>query len=141
MLTFKVDDLSGLLANLRALAVEYEEGVRELNRSTAPRALATALQIAPKDTGYSASKLKMEFSDDGLRWTVGWDAADFIGHINPFDGRLITSFYVVPVEYGSTDSPAQPTLEPTLASVGPEYLAALQKLTEESVRRHNRKTA
>lgn len=134
-LTLKVSNTSGLIANLRAFDRRYQRDIRELNRDTAADALAIAKQLCPKDTTYMSTQLRVDFSDAGLRWSLGWREEDFVGQINPFDGKAIAGFYPLWVELGTAFSPPQPTLRPTFNAIVPEYIDNLRALTAASVAR------
>jgi hypothetical protein len=72
-----IEGVSAAHANLRAfdkLAMQRVRGAQRVNG----RALQAATRNeAPKDTGFMASQTRVDFSEQGYAYDVGYDAGDF----------------------------------------------------------------
>lgn len=75
--SIEVRGISGLVANIHAAKASVQRRVREAMREVGEGQHAATVREAPKRTGFLASKTRLDFSPEGLTYTVGYDAADF----------------------------------------------------------------
>lgn len=126
-LTMSTRNLAGVQANLR----QYNAGARLRTRAVVlesmDRTFALAQDLCPRDTNYMAEHMHADPTPSGFGYEVGFDAADFVGHTNPVNGRKITSFYPVFTEFGTVKSPAQPCIFPARDAEAPRFKRALKE--------------
>jgi HK97 gp10 family phage protein len=93
---------SGVVANLYARFDAIGEEIRQVVREEGETVKALAVEGAPKDTGFMASKVALEMSPDDLVFRVGLKPEDFLGA-----GK---TFYPWFVHEGTVHMPARPFL-------------------------------
>jgi HK97 gp10 family phage protein len=128
-LSFSFDQRSSQVANLRGFDSELQLGVRQLNGQYAEWTRALAEQLAPKDTGFMAAHIRKDFSPDLLRWSVGYQASDFLD-------RGFAPYFLYQ-ELGTLYQEPQPHLGPAFHEMEPYYLRDLAELIRSSINRHN----
>lgn len=125
---------AGTAANFYgAVAAGLADDVRELVADTGGREYQRAYDLAPKRTGYMASKLRLEFTPEQYGYDLGYHAEDF----EPFGLR----FYPVDQEFGTSKMAAQPSLFPARAETRPEFQRDLSALLRNAKRRHGARRA
>ncbi len=93
---------SGVVANLYARFDAIGEEIRQVVRDEGETVKALAVEGAPKDTGFMASKVTLEMSPDDLVFRVGLKPEDFLSA-----GK---TFYPWFVHEGTVHMPARPFL-------------------------------
>jgi len=73
----KVTGLSGLVANIHAARRAVPREVRKAVRANGIAQREEAEAACPRDTGYMASKTRVDFSAEGLTYDVGYWEEDF----------------------------------------------------------------
>jgi hypothetical protein len=71
--------LRATISNLRQYGTGSIRDLQRITERSGKRAQSTAKRLAPKDSGYMASKLQLVLSAKRLAWRIGYDEADFIG--------------------------------------------------------------
>lgn len=84
-------------------------------------------QLAPKDTWFMANHVEDRYSPAGTVVTVGWWAEDFVSQG--------LNFYPPFVEYGTTSSPAQPSLGPAYEALSPFFTRDIAREMKNAFRR------
>jgi HK97 gp10 family phage protein len=107
----QVRGIEGLVANLRAGDKQMQIEVRRAVKKGAREVRGIARALAPKDTGFMAANIEEIISPSGLAFSVGCDAAVFAAAGLPF--------YPPYVEFGTSQSPAQPFLFPAFEAMQP----------------------
>lgn len=111
--TLKVTGVSGAVRNLYAADAEINTALRRVNREAMRDTAALVRQWCPVDTTFMVRHVREDLTRDELKFRVGWDAADFTAAGLPF--------YPPYVEYGTINSPAQPSLGPAWREMRPLY--------------------
>lgn len=91
-----------MVANLYARFDAIGENIRQVVREEGETVKALAVEEAPKDTGFMASKIALEMSPDDLVFRVGLKPEEFLGQ-----GK---TFYPWFVHEGTVKMPARPFL-------------------------------
>lgn len=133
-LTYELSNMDGVVANLYAGNARVLREVRALNRDTAEIAQNIAEQLCPKDTLYMSEHIRTAFSEQGLAWSLGWNASDFVGVPHRRTGKPMI-FYPPEVDQGNSQQSAQPTLGPTMAAVEPDYKERLRDIISRAYRK------
>ena len=115
-LSASVSNRSALVANLYARNERLQVDMRDAVQRFGMDVQQLAKELAPKDTGFMASRIREDYSEGGLRVTVGYHEEDFTGR------GLFPYFWVQ--EFGGALQPAQP-------HVGPAYRAVLPHFEED----------
>jgi hypothetical protein len=76
-----------------------------------------------------AAHIRKDFSPDLLRWSVGYQASDFLD-------RGFAPYFLYQ-ELGTAYMPAQPHLGPAFHEMEPYYLRDLAELIRSSINRHS----
>lgn len=126
-LSYEVENVNGLIANFLANDRDVQVKILQVNRIIAQEAHDIAVQLCPKDTSYMSEHIRIRFSDEGYTWALGWEATDFVGVVNPVNGKVMI-FYPPIVELGGFNSDPQPTLRPTMEAIEGDYKAALRQI-------------
>lgn len=105
--------IDGIVANLHAADEYIKEEVGSLNRVVASRVVQIAQRLVPVDTGRMWGSIKPVFTEQGLRFYVHFDPADF-----EKDG---VAYYPPFVEFGTSRMAAQPSLTPAWAHERASY--------------------
>ncbi|MBA2672021.1 MAG: hypothetical protein H0U67_16755 [Gemmatimonadetes bacterium] len=100
-LTMLARNTSGLRAKLEARTARQKARQLKAAQDAGEEEHAVVVSLANRDTGYMASRTRLEFTRGGYNYAVGYRAEDFIGQTNPVTGRPITSFYPVYVIQGT----------------------------------------
>jgi HK97 gp10 family phage protein len=122
---------AGLVANLYAMRDEIADDARELVAETGAREYQRAYDLAPKDTGFMAEQLRLEFSEQGYTYELGYHEADFTA--------AGFAFYPLYQEFGTSTMAAQPSLFPARAEIRPEFQRDLRALLRNAARNVKRR--
>ena len=115
-LSASVSNRSALVANLYARNERLQTDMRDAVQRFGMDVQQLAKELAPKDTGFMASRIREDYSEGGLRVTVGYREEDFTS-------RGLFPYYIVQ-EFGSVFQAPQP-------HIGPAYRAVLPHFTED----------
>jgi hypothetical protein len=94
----EVRGVSGLIANVHVAKAEIGRNIRAAMQREGKNQHEDTVQEAPKRTGFLAAHTRLEFSPEGLTFTVGYDETDWA------DAGLYPYFY--PVILGSSTQSA-----------------------------------
>lgn len=121
----EIRGISGCATRLAAFGREARQEAVSITLRNSLNALDYSRQIVPKDTRRMMRSLTINMSESGLTFILFYDPDTFDADGQPY--------YPLYVEYGTRLHPAQPTLEPTLDEIGPQYTKdmerALRRLT------------
>ena len=120
-LTASVSNRSALVANLYAANERAQFRYRDAVIRFGMAVHETAQQLAPKDTGFMAEHIRENYSEGGLRVTVGYYEQDFTS-------RGFFPYYMVQ-EFGSVNQPGQPHIGPSYRIHAPGFLAEISDIT------------
>ena len=126
-LTASVSNRSALVANFYAGDARAQFGYRDAVIRFGMAVHETAQQLAPKDTGFMAEHIREDYSEGGLRVTVGYHEADFTS-------RGLFPYYMVQ-EFGSVNQSGQPHIRPAYQIHAPGFLAEITNITLEAFSR------
>lgn len=73
----EVKGVSGLIANVHVLKENVGRNIRAAMQREGRSQHEDTVQQAPKRTGFLAAHTRLEFSPEGLTFTVGYDEADW----------------------------------------------------------------
>jgi len=91
------------------------------------RTFAIAQDLCPRDTNYMADHMRAESTAGGYGYEVGFEESDFVGRVNPANGREITGFYPLYQEFGTQRMSAQPCIFPASEAERPHFRRALRE--------------
>ena len=115
-LDVRVNDVTGLVANLYARDERVQVDVRDAVQRFGVDVRVLARDLAPVDTGFMREQIRDEYSPEGLTVQVGYREEDFTAKGLPF--------YAPYQEYGTVYMAAQP-------HIGPAYRAMLPHFKED----------
>lgn len=72
-----VRGVSGLVANIHAVNAHVQRDVRAAMQRRGKAQHTDTVQEAPKKTGFLAAHTRLDFSPEGLAYSIGYDAADW----------------------------------------------------------------
>jgi HK97 gp10 family phage protein len=121
----RTDNIQALVANFYGRDVVFQRKVRALNREYAEYVRDVAEQLAPKDTTFMARHIRKDFSEDHLRWSVGYREEDFTS-------KGLFPYYLVQ-ELGGAYQEAQPHLFPAYREMAPHYTEDLSALLKRTI--------
>lgn len=127
-----IRNLSGLVANFRAVDETLQADIRALVLETAIETRDLTEILAAKRTGFMAEHLLFWLTNSGLGFEVGWDATDFL------DAGY--AFYPFFVEFGTRYMAAQPALGPAWDSMQPQFVERMSVLLRAAAARAGRGT-
>jgi hypothetical protein len=104
---------NAVVANLYAALPAVQRRVRAVVRRNSADVRSLAWDLCPKDTVRMANSLTEEFSPDGLVFSVFFDPQAFLE-----DG---VDYYAPDLEFGTANSPAQPSLGPAYDAIAPHF--------------------
>lgn len=76
-LSLSVQNIAGLAANFHAADRRAQREIRAVVRKSGVRLHGRVHADCPKRTGFMASQLRLEFSEQGLVYALGWSEQDF----------------------------------------------------------------
>ena len=88
-LTLGVRIVGGLAANFRPSVAAVQRETRAAVRETGTEHHGELVETAPRDTGFLASRARLDFSDDELTYAAGYAEADFTAAGKPFYVRYL----------------------------------------------------
>lgn len=119
----QVRGISGLIANVHAVNVVVQREVRAAMQREGREQRAATVAAAPKRTGFMAAHTRLEFSPEGLTYSVGYDEEDWS------EAGMYPYFY--PVILGSSTQSANNFL----FNVHESHRAMVTKAVGDAVRR------
>lgn len=126
-LTLTTRNASGIAANFYAADARAQRAVRKTVRTYGVKESERVRELCPVDTGFMRSQLRLEFSEQGLAYELGWREEDFA------NAGLV--FYPVFQEFGTVNMPAQPSLFPARDEIRPQFRDALRRDLSAAIRR------
>lgn len=123
--TVKVRNTDGLRAALQAKDRRVKDAVLDIVAESADRAFNIAQDLCPRDTGFMADKMRLEFTREGYNYAIGWHAADFLGETRR--GALPVPFYPPYVVFGTSEQAGRDPLTPAIEEERPRALAAMRR--------------
>lgn len=121
----KVINSDGLKVNLSAALERAKKEIRRVVGESAIRVQVRTIDLCPKDTFFMSEHVRADFSPGGYKYTVGWDANDFVGTEDE-NGRP-RPFYPPYVEFGTRKMRAQPSLSIAFIEEEPRFKANMAK--------------
>lgn len=98
----RVKGKKAVIANIRSFDHHTRERFRVTTRRNGQRTRDRAVQVAPKETGYMARNIKVDYSPDEIVFEVFCDPDDYLPHGMPF--------YPFFVHHGTSRVKARPFL-------------------------------
>lgn len=123
--------IRGLVANLYARDRAAQTAIRRVVRRNGVAQHERARTLAPVDTGFLRSQLRLTFSEQGLVYAVGWRDRDFT------DAGLAPYFYYT--EFGTSRMAPRPCLFPARDAQAPVFRAELRDALRAAVARRQRR--
>jgi hypothetical protein len=122
--TYFVRNLAGVEAGIRARNPAQRAAIRAVTARGLERALHSAQDLCPRDSGYMALHMRAELTHEGFGFRLGWHRDDFVGQINTLvePNRLITDFYPVFVVFGTRHMQGRDPISPALRAERPNLL-------------------
>lgn len=77
MISIEVRGASGIVANIHAANRRVGTNVRRRMREVGEEQLQATKDAAPKRTGFMADHTRLDFSPEGLAYTIGYQENDF----------------------------------------------------------------
>jgi len=99
---FTVRNMSGLVANIHQFDRETLQDMQSHMVVSAGLVVRRIRELCAKDTLYMKQHARARMSPQNLAFDAGWFREDFIGQ-QDYKGKVIRSFYPVPVENGWHD--------------------------------------
>lgn len=120
------------VGNLRQYGRDTVRDLAVLTEKSGARVLRTAQRLAPRDSGYMVSRIRLVISAKRLAWQLGYDESDFIGRG--------LAFYPVFQELGfrhwlSGEFIQNPHLRPAFLIEQPRYLRETAAMLRRGVAR------
>jgi HK97 gp10 family phage protein len=119
-----VGNIDAIVANFYATDKKVQAAVRRVVKRNGKDVQRLTKSLAPVDTGKMKRNVRLEFSESGLRFEVGWWNEDFIEDEH---------FYPFYQEFGSARNAAQPSLGPAYDMNRPIYQAELRAEIKKAV--------
>jgi hypothetical protein len=129
-MTVSARSLRGLVANLSAADAVAQRAVRATVATYGNKQFRLTRQLAPVDTGFLRSQIRLRFSDDGLVYEVGFRGEDFDRGGKPQ--------YFLYTEFGTRFMAARPCVFPARDAIAPEFKRALGANVRGAIRRRRR---
>lgn len=126
-MTVSTGNIRGLVANLFAADARAQKAIRSTVRTYGEKQFRLSRELAPVDTGFLRSSIRVRFSEDGLAYEVGCREKDYR------DQGL--AFYALYQEFGTRFMPAQPFIFPARDTIAPEFRRALGGNVKAAMRR------
>lgn len=126
-MTVSTGNIRGLVANLFAADARAQKAIRSTVRTYGEKQFRLSRELAPVDTGFLRSSIRVRFSEDGLAYEVGCREKDYR------DQGL--AFYALYQEFGTRFMPAQPFIFPARDTIVPEFRRALGGNVKAAMRR------
>ena len=128
-LTLSTRNRAGVVANLAGAGTRAQRAIRALVGETAAKEHQRAFDLCPKRTGRMAEQLRVEFSEGGYAYELGWHASDFPGAFYPLYQEL-------GFRHAHTGQFIQnPCLFPARDEIRPEFRRALAERLSAALRR------
>lgn len=122
--------VEGKAATIANMYAANKGVVAEMRHATVKAGYDThrlAYQFCPKDTWFMANHLRVEFTPEQRGFEVFWDPEDF--HAEDLE------FYPPFVEFGTFNSPAQPSLGPAFEVMSVHYAADISRAISKALRK------
>lgn len=133
-LTFKFKNFNAIVLNFAGMDADLRARGQEVVADYAERIRSTVEETAPRDTSFLATHVRSEFFRKGLAFEVGWSEQEFLSH------APTKRFYPVHVEFGTINTPAQPSLYPAYDKYREKLVAAVADLMKDvTIKRGTRK--
>jgi len=129
-MTVSTGNLRGLVANLFAADARAQKAIRGTVATYGEKQFRLTRELAPVDTGFLRSTIRLRVSDDGLAYEVGVREKDYR------DAGL--AFYALYQEFGTRFMRAQPFIFPARDTIAPEFRRALGANVRSAIRRRAR---
>jgi HK97 gp10 family phage protein len=129
-MTVSTGNLRGLVANLFAADARAQKAIRGTVAKYGTRQFRLTRQLAPVDTGFLRSHIRLRVSEDGLAYEVGVREKDYTEAGLPF--------YALYQEFGTRFMHAQPFIFPARDQTYPEFRRALSANVRAAMKRRAR---
>jgi HK97 gp10 family phage protein len=124
--TMSTRNFEAVKSNLRQYDQRARAAARRVVAESMDRTFITAQALCPRATGYMADNMRADLSPDGLAYQVGFREGDFVGQTNPATGQVITAFYPLYQEFGTSKMAAQPCIFPARDQERPRFRRELR---------------
>lgn len=124
-LTMRVRNTDGVKARLQARNIQTRLRILDAVDESASRVLHIAQDLCPRDTGFMAEKMRLEFFREGYSFAIGWHADDFLGQTRR--GGQPTPFYPPYVVLGTSRMAGRDPLTPAVEEERPRAREAFAK--------------
>lgn len=125
--TLQVRGTSGIAARFRSTDARLQAEARKIVKEAGEFCRDLTSFLAPRDTGFMADHVVTEYSSDGLEFATGWREDDFT--------NAGLAFYPPFQEFGTSRSPAQPSLGPAFEETVPRFKRDLSAALRRAARR------
>jgi len=122
----EVRGISGLVANIHALNAAVQRNVRAAMQAGGREQHANTVAAAPRKTGFMAEHTRLDYSPEGLAYSIGYVEGDFTG------AGLYPYFY--PVILGSSTQSANDFLFREHEAYRPKLTRAVGEAVKDGIR-------
>lgn len=126
-MTLSTRNAKGVAANFVAADARAQRAIKKIVRASGVRVHERQRALAPVDTGFMRSQLRVEFTEGGYAYEAGYRESDFDAAGEPF--------YPVYVEFGTATQPAQPHVFPARDEEAPRFRRELRDALSAAIRR------
>lgn len=126
-LTFKFKNFNAVALNFAGMNEDLRREGQEVVQDYAERIRGEVENTAPRDSSFMAEHVHKEFFRKGLAFEVGWGEMEFLSK------SPTKRFYPIHVEFGTINTPAQPSLMPAYDRYRPQVVAAIAAMMKNVV--------